>query len=424
MVENGVQFAGIVGKNRKKKTLDNALFLGVAEKLCTYVHFFLDCVHMRMARFFYFIQTTRNQGEQTMETQLTKKDIFAALESTGFGSPVDGSWLFDRWEDVATVAAEYIESRGVLSPFVGEEEAVRWAAEMLADGSTVDQAYGWAKAMLENQHMGSKCNDFCMTQDDQDVAAEYMRHSPDLCVDNVEAFVRAVRLWVKNRLNGYTEYQTDEEEMTLVDCAYRFLQRSGHSVDSVGEIDWQWRDCDEGALEFDLVLETAEEFRRSYDSTDWSVIENGCFVETAVLWGLEGVGHKASWYCEEGMMDPETVAEIEASPLTDILNIDEIGEWYEEIQTVGVDRVVELFNISRQVGLFSDFLKDKQQGSYIWFPWSYVADTLRDYLREDCGLFFRRERELPTVEGEISEWLELIEAEMDTRNALEVCAGI
>ena len=104
MVENGVQFAGIVGKNRKKKPLDNAVFLAVAEKLCSYVHFFLDYVHMRMAGFFYFISSTRKQGEQTMQTQLTKQDIFAALESTGFGTPKGGSWLFENWEEVAAVA--------------------------------------------------------------------------------------------------------------------------------------------------------------------------------------------------------------------------------------------------------------------------------------------------------------------------------
>ena len=74
MVENGAQFAGIVGENRKKKPLDKALFLGGAEKLCAYVHFFLDYVYMRMARFFYFIFTTRKQGEQTMKRMWTHID--------------------------------------------------------------------------------------------------------------------------------------------------------------------------------------------------------------------------------------------------------------------------------------------------------------------------------------------------------------
>lgn len=64
MVENGVQFAGIVGENRKKKQLDNALFLGVAEKSCAYVHFFLDYAHMDI--YFYFhgaMEPKKNKGK-------------------------------------------------------------------------------------------------------------------------------------------------------------------------------------------------------------------------------------------------------------------------------------------------------------------------------------------------------------------------
>lgn len=145
-------------------------------------------------------------------------------------------------------------------------------------------------------------------------------------------FVEACRLFV----NG--KHEVDQDNVSALDCAVKFLELSNHQVKE-GKIAWKWRDCDKGAIDFDILEESAQSFARHFDRCDWSVIVGGCYAETAVTWALEGASDTAFAYAVAGICCPQMVAEIEASELSDILTVEEIGERRSEIEEYGVHEV-------------------------------------------------------------------------------------
>lgn len=362
-----------------------------------------------------------------METQFTKQEVFAALENTGFGSPEGGSWLFENWEEVAAVAKAYIRSYEPLDVFVCEEESVKWAAEMLAADLTEEEACGFAEVGIYDYSQIHFLRLFCHNQFDRIAAAQYLFQTgkEDCWGDdqnpstNVEAFVRACREWVDRTVRfDLSPYEVDYDRMTRTDVAFRFLKNCYHRVSPEGMIEWNWKGPEESnlRLDFDLVLEIAEDIQREFDLNNWAAIMNSCYIDTALDWVSSGIaGPDTIEFMREGFYLPYEVREIKESGMCDFMDADEIGEWKTAIEAAGADEVAELFRISEQVRRLDqamDLNKDIG-GIRMEFDRQYVVDMLHSYLQSDCALFEHRQPELPTLGGSVHYWLERMEKMME-----------